>query len=147
MFGWRILKSEANPWVAPLIEKLPRPYPKAFTYFIASYRFCSFEVGSVKFLANTGDNGADELTETTFKDKALFPTLHRHGYVQFGHPSGLNYDPICFDMSADRDRPGRLVWLDHEQILIHERVRIIKELARSFEAFAEQCIAEGAPVS
>ena len=26
MFGWYILKSEANPWVAPLIEKLPRPY-------------------------------------------------------------------------------------------------------------------------
>ena len=49
MFGWHILKSEANPWVAPLIEKLPRPYPKAFTYFISSYRFYSFVVGPVKF--------------------------------------------------------------------------------------------------
>jgi hypothetical protein len=140
-FTWKILAGADNPWLAALEQKLPRRYPPAFYKLISRYRFCDFEVGPIMFFANTGDKVFYELAQRVFADKHMSPFLLRNGYLQFGQPASGNYDPICF---APRDLKGkhesRIVQLDHEQILINDRIKITAEISASIEEFMERTI-------
>jgi hypothetical protein len=96
-FNWQIRSASFNPWVEKLDEKLPERWPKPFTSLIQRYRFCNFEIGPLMLFANSGHQLFYELSDRTFKDKGIFPTLHKNGFLQFGLPHETNYDPVCFD--------------------------------------------------
>jgi hypothetical protein len=138
-FTWKILPSSDNPWVVPFEQKLPRQYPAAFQVLISKYRFCDFQVGPVIFFANTGEEIFYELANRVFVDKYMSPFLLEHGYLQFGQAE--DYDPICFAPRGLNDkRESRIVRLDHEEILINNRLKITGEIALSIEDFLERTI-------
>lgn len=140
-FTWKIQSGAGNPWVETLESNLPRRYPKAFHELIFRYRFCDFEVGPIMFFANTGEQVFHELSSRVFADKSMSPFLLQHGYLQFGQAAGGHYDPICFAPRGLKDKSESLiVQLDHEEILIKERLKLVAEIASSIEDFMERTI-------
>lgn len=97
--------------------------------------------------ANTGHGVFFELSTRVFADKHLFPILHAHGYVQIGNPCEGNYDPVCFDTHRRVCDDAPIVQLDHEEILIRNRIRIIGEIAPTFTSFMERAITDKLAVS
>lgn len=72
--------------------------------------------------------------EQMSKDPILWKCLKREGYTQFGKGPHTNYDPVCFDIkSRKKNGDCRIVRIDHEEILCNDRVKVIAELAPSFE--------------
>src|ERR1700693_636689 len=53
----------------------------------------------------------------------------------------VDYDPVCFDLSS-RNKTGdcRIVKIDHEEILCNNRIRVVAELAKSFQQLVENTI-------
>lgn len=147
MFHWRIRFASSNPWVETLVQKLPQDWPKPFRSLIDRYRFCHFEIGPLMFFANSGHGLFYELADKVFKDKGLFPALHRNGFLQFGLPHETNYDPVCFDMKRRNRADAPIVQLDHEEILQRSRIRVVQEIAPSFAQFMKSALAERLPVS
>jgi hypothetical protein len=141
-FHWRILPASPNPWVEKLIEKLPQSWPKPFRSLIDRYRFCNFEIGPLMLFSNSGHELFYELSKRAFKDKGLFPTLHKNGFLQFGLPHEANYDPVCFDMKRRNQGDAPIVQLDHEEILQRSRIRIVGEMAPSFAQFMQHAMDE-----
>ncbi len=99
------------------------------------------------FFANTGQHLVYELSSRVFLDKGLYSTLQKNGYLEFGKPHSTNYDPICFARLRRKNSDAPVVQLDHEQILIRKRIRIIKKIAPSFTQFLQRAIADQFPVS
>jgi hypothetical protein len=129
------------------ISKLPQSWPKPFGSLIERYRFCNFEIGPLMLFANSGHELFYELSDRVFKDKGIFPTLHKNGSLQFGLPHEANYDPVCFDMKRRNRGDAPIVQLDHEEILLRSRIRIVQEIAPSFVEFMQHAVAERLPVS
>ena len=98
------------------------------------------------FLANSGHDLFYELSSKVFKDKGLYPTLHKNGFLQFGLPHETNYDPVCFDMKRRNRADAPILQLDHEEILIRGRIRVVQEVAPSFAEFMQRAIAKQVPV-
>jgi len=146
MFHWQIRPTSSNPWVEKLVEKLPQSWPRPFRSLIDRYRFCNFKVGPLMFLANSGHDLFYELSSKVFKDKGLYPTLHKNGFLQFGLPHETNYDPVCFDMKRRNRADAPILQLDHEEILIRGRIRVVQEVAPSFAEFMQRAIAKQFPV-
>jgi hypothetical protein len=146
MFEWEIRSADPNPWVAGLEDKLPFRLPSLYRELITKYRFAEFEIGSVMFLANTGTPVFNELAEVIFRDKHLYPTLHEKGLIQFGKDAGGGYNPICFDMARTVGDDAPVVQLDHEDVLVNKRIRVLNEIAPTFKRFVEQVIAGRHPI-
>jgi NADPH:quinone reductase-like Zn-dependent oxidoreductase len=63
------------------------------------------------------------------------------GYLRFAMGPDMDYDPVCFDMdSRKKNREMRVVKIDHEEILCDNRIKVVAELAPSFEALVLQTI-------
>jgi hypothetical protein len=146
-FKWQIRSAAFNPWVEELEEKLPQRWPKPFRSLIQRYRFCNFEIGPLMPFANSGHQLFYELSDRVFKDKGIFPTLHKNGFLQFGLPHETNYDPICFDMKRRNRADAPIVQLDHEEILQWSRIRVVREIAPSFAQFMLRAMAERFPAA
>jgi hypothetical protein len=131
-YDWAIKPYAPIDWIDSVERRLPRRFPTVYRSLVARYIFPSFEAGDVAFLGNTPE-GTDyyELRDRIFSDGLLSAALLHGGYIQIGNPAGVNYDPICFvpDRGNDDDRP--LVRIDHEGILIHDELQVIKKIAPS----------------
>jgi hypothetical protein len=147
MFEWQIRLSADNPWIPPFLQRLPQVLPAPFLSLIERYRFVEFEVGPIMFFANTGQALFNELATSVFRDKGLFPVLHRNGYLEFGKRSGGWYDPMCFDMKKRGQDDAPIVHLDHEEILINNRIKVLNEIAPSFCDFLRRAISSKLEVS
>jgi hypothetical protein len=75
------------------------------------------------------------------KDRGLWESLIPAGFIQFGKGPDIDYDPVCFDIKK-RTKNGdyRVVKIDHEEILCNYRVKVVAELAPSFEELMRQTI-------
>ena len=144
---WLIRPAAANPWVEDLKQRLPGPLPTSYLSLIGRYRFCNFEIGPLMLFSNTGQDFHFELSRAVFRDEGLFPILHTYGYLQFGKPDAANYDPICFDSSRSDRGDSPIVQLDHEEILIRSRIRIVRKIAPSFADFIQDAVTERLPVA
>lgn len=134
--GSDIAGIQQAPWVVKLEEKLPKRYPASFLSLINRYQFSSFEIGGIRFFANTGQHTEDEMTQAIFQDSIIFSTLTAKGYMQFARPADGSYDPICFDTNQSvRNGEYPIVRIDHEQILCHSRIRKPQPLFPSFLPF------------
>ena len=123
-------------WIANLEEKLSKRYPRSFISFVTRYRFPSFEIGGIRFFANTGLNTEDELAPEIFRDSIIFSTLTTNGYIQFARPAKGSYDPICFATNKPaKNREYPIVRIDHEQILCYDRIGKPQPLFQSFLHF------------
>lgn len=123
----------APPWLAPFEQKLPFRLPPTYRSLLLRYRFPCFEVGSVSLFGNVDGLSRDELVVASIRDRWLTPVMHADGFIQIGRPDTGDYDPICFDMRRrTKSGEGRIVQLDHEEILCNERTRIVQNVADSF---------------
>jgi hypothetical protein len=141
MYEWRIRSAKENPWVPALEQRLPFRFPRLYHGLIAGYRFAEFEIGPVMFLANTGTSVFNELADVMFRDRHLSPTLMQNGLLQFGKQAGGGYDPICFDMARRVKGDAPVVQIDHEEVLIRSRIRVLAAIAPTFEKLMEDVIA------
>jgi len=141
MFLWKIRAAEPNPWVSELEAILPYPFPLPYKSLIARFRFAKFDLGPIMFLANTGDEVFHELFRVLADDKEFQRQLLQHGFLQFGRQSGGGFDPVCFAMKERKNGDAPVVQLDHEDLMIRDRICIRRKIAPSFLAFAEQVIA------
>jgi hypothetical protein len=68
--------------------------------------------------------------------------------MQFGQGPDIDYDPVCFDIKS-RTQSGdyRVVKIDHEKILCNYRVKVVAELAPSFEELVLQTIRRASEMS
>ena len=134
--GWRVVKRDNSRRIDELQTRTPRPFPPSFYYLASNYSFPAFEFGALMFLANTGEDTFWELGQRLFDNPHMSPHLLKAGFLQIGNPFFYNYDPVCFDCSSAKAE-HRLVQLDHEAILQHGEMTIVKEIAPSFVEFLQ----------
>jgi len=141
MYRWEIRPASDNAWVVPLESRLPYPFPTMCRSLISQFRFAEFEVGPGMFLANTGTNAVFNELSRIWADDPFPNELLRYGFLQFGRQAGGGYDPVCFAMKQRKGGDAPLVQLDHEEVLIRNRIRIQAEIAPSFIAFVQRVVA------
>lgn len=135
LWDWSIRAFNAT-WIDSLEQKLSMRLPKAYRSFVSRYIFPEFGQDSVAFFANTPDvigHAAHELRLAIFLDEHMFRVLRENGFLQFGQPAMGSYDPLCFDTRGVIVHGGdAVVRLDHEEILLRERIRCVEVVAGSF---------------
>jgi hypothetical protein len=63
------------------------------------------------------------------------------GFIQFGRAPGGHFDPVCFDTkSRNGKKDCRIVRIDHEEVLCNYRVKVVEEIAPSFERLVTDTI-------
>jgi hypothetical protein len=118
----------------PIYSKLPARFPPIFERLVVSYRWAEVDLQFHRLLANPSGPGLGGLLREMSGDPIIWKCLLDAGYIQFGKGPDIDYDPICFDIgSRNKNGDCKIVKIDHEQILCHNRVRLIAELAPSFE--------------
>ena len=117
-----------------LYAKLPARLPKLYERLILSFRWAEVDLETFRLLANPPGPDLGGLSQEVIKDQFLSDVLLKNGFVKFGKGPDIDYDPVCFNISA-RMKNGdcRVVKIDHEEILCNSRIRIVREMAESFE--------------
>ncbi len=149
-FGWiqwlpqkTIVDAES---LAPLYAKLPARFPPLYEQLLLSYRWAEVDLASFRLLANPPGSDLIGLLAQIEKDKGLWESLIPAGFVQFGKGPDVDYDPVCFDIkSPTKLNDYRIVKLDHEEILCNYRIKIVAEVAPSFEHLVRQTIERANP--
>jgi hypothetical protein len=122
-------------WIDAFEDRLPGTLPPSFKSLVTRYLFPVLDLGPVRLFANTGVHVHFELVDAAFRDAGIHEPAMRAGFVQFGQPDEVNYDPVCFDLNRKaNDGECPIIQLDHEAALTKGRVRVIRELAPSFLA-------------
>jgi hypothetical protein len=131
---WRPAKLETSPSsLDPLYAKLPARFPPLYERLVLSYRWAEVDLGICRLLANPLGPDLSRLLSEMMLDKALAENLIPAGYIQFGKGTDMDYDPVCFDIkSRSNFKDYKIVKIDHEEILCHDRVKVVAELAPSF---------------
>ena len=139
---WRPLKVGTAPsLLEELNARLPARFPPLFERLVLSYRWAEVDLQSYRLLANPPGPDLSDLLHEISKDSGLWDGLVPAGYLQFGKGPDVDYDPVCFDMkSRGKDGDCRIVKIDHEEVLCNDRVKVVAELAPSFERLMLQTI-------
>lgn len=124
-----------------LNARLPHRYPGLFESLLVSYRWATVELPQCALLPSAPGTGLSGFESHVFRDPVLSRCLLAAGYLQFARVRGGSYDPVCFDFStAKGSSEARVVALDHEAILCHERIVLQSELAPSFRQLATETV-------
>jgi hypothetical protein len=139
---WRPIRmNTSRDALEPIYAKLSARFPPLYEQLVLSYRWAEVDLQSYRLLANPAGPDLSGLLEEMSKDSAIWNNLRTAGYAQFGKGPDIDYDPVCFDFSRrKKNRDCRIVKIDHEEILCHDRVKVIAELAPSFEQLVLQTI-------
>jgi hypothetical protein len=146
---WRPLKfSTPRSALDPLYARLPARFPPLFEHLALSYRWAKVDLQVYRLLANPPGENLDGLSSEISRDPGLWEALLPTGYMQFGQGPDIDYDPVCFDIKS-RTQSGdyRVVKIDHEKILCNYRVKVVAELAPSFEELVLQTIRRASEMS
>jgi hypothetical protein len=142
-FAWEIKAAQENPWIKDLETRAGMAFPPLFRRFITSFRFHEFELGPILLFANTGQSNVwNDFSVSMFGDKYLYPSLIEGRFLQFGRQSTGDYDPTCFDMRGGGELDGPIVRIDHEDVLVRNRLTIVSEVAPSFRSIIETFLKE-----
>lgn len=126
----------------PLYAKLPARFPPLYERLILSYRWAEVDLQSYTLLANPPGPDFSRLFALISGDPGLLESLIPAGYIQFAKGPDMDYDPVCFDVNSRRKNGDcRVVKIDHEEILCNYRIKVVAELAPSFEELVQQTIA------
>jgi hypothetical protein len=137
--SWRVVRRDNSARIEHLEKRTGRSFPPSFQYLLTNYSFPAFEFGSLMFFANTGEETFWELGKRLFQDPHMSPQLLEAGFLQIGNPYFYNYDPVGFDCKSPRIEK-RIVQLDHEAILQHGEMTVVKEIAPSFVDFVHAAL-------
>ena len=133
LVDWRFMPHDSGARMDAVIQRLGRRLPPSFASLYARYAFMDFEYGSCWFFPNTGVDHEKDYAEAIFRDDHLSTIMLMHGYVQCARVDTGDYDPICFDTNRKKQHHEYpMVQLDHEEILIHDRIKVVREVAPSF---------------
>jgi hypothetical protein len=132
---WQPIKVDTDPSVLdPIYSAVPSRFPPLFERLVLSYRWAEVDLGSYRLLANPPGTSLDALLHEMSKDPIIWNCLLEAGYIQFAKGTDIDYDPVCFDISArKKNNDCKIVKIDHEEILCHDRVKTVAELAPTFE--------------
>ena len=100
-------------------------------------RWLEVDLPQMALLAHSPGPRCDGFVTEVTRDPHLYPTLFRERYVQFGKAESANYDPICFDLRRKKKTDCPIVRIDHERVLIDERVVVVEQIAPSFRELVE----------
>jgi hypothetical protein len=145
---WRPLKvnTEAS-FLEPSMKK-----------FLRDSRHCSSDwcslIGGLKsicnrivLLANPPGLDLSRLLQSMSKAPAMWAAVLQAGYIQFAKGPDLDYDAVCFDVSSrKKNGDSRIVKIDHEEILCNNRVKVVAEVAPSFEQLNRSTIEEAGKI-
>jgi|HubBroStandDraft_1064217.scaffolds.fasta_scaffold279288_2 hypothetical protein len=141
-FDWRIVPSHGADWLPEVESHLPFHLPSTFRSLIARYLFPAFEVGPLTLYSvgvNDSHRAGMEFRSAIFADGYMGPFLFKNRFLPFARPADSSYDPVCFDY---RNSSGKvehpIIRIDHEEILCHDRIRVIETLSRSFDSLIEE---------
>jgi hypothetical protein len=124
-----------------LYAKIQARLPPLYERLVLSYRWEEVDIRCCALLANPAGPDLDGLFLEISHDPALWTQLSPSGYIQFGKGVGGDYDPVCFDLkSRKKSKDCKVVRINHEQILCNNRIKIVAEVAESFEALVLQAI-------
>jgi hypothetical protein len=143
MVQWKPRKSETDiSALESIYNKLPARFPPLFERLLLTYRWAEVDLQAYRLLPNPLCDDLDGFFQQMTGDKRLWESLIPAGFIQFGRGPDIDYDPVCFDIgSRKNNREMRVVKIDHEEILCNDRIRVVAELAPSFEALAQDTIA------
>ena len=139
---WRPSRTSSDPELLdPVYAKIPARFPPLYEKLVLSYRWAQVYLPSFSLLANPPGPDLNGLLQEITKDKGLWNSLAPAGYIQFGRGPDMDYDPVCFEIkSRTKRRDYRVVKIDHEEILCNWRVKVVAEVAPSFEQLVLQTI-------
>jgi hypothetical protein len=131
---WRPIPQATNSsMLDPLYAKLPARFPPLYEQLVLTYRWADVDLGTYRLLGNPLGPDLSGLLDKMLKDKFLSTCLLRNGFIPFGKGPDIDYDPVCFDLkSRKKNREFSVVKLD-EEILCNERIKVVAELAPTFE--------------
>jgi hypothetical protein len=146
-YGWRrwrpIKVTTDSSFLEPIYSKLPARFPPLFERLILSYRWHEIDLHFYRLLANPPGPDLIGLLHEMSGSPDMWRCLLEKGYVQFGRGPDMNFDAVCFDLSSrKKNRDCRVVQIDHEQILCNNRVKVLSEIAPSFEQLVMKTIEE-----
>ena len=132
---WRPIEVETEPSLLdPIYSTVSSRFPPLFERLVLSYRWAEVDLRSYRLIANPPGAGFTGLLHEMSKDPIIWNCLLEAGYIQFGRGPDVDYDPVCFDISArKKNNDCKIVKIDHEQILCHNRIKKVAELAPTFE--------------
>jgi hypothetical protein len=145
---WRPLRIQtARAALETFYERAPGPLPPLYEQLILSCHWGQVDLDEFRLLPNFPPP-LDGLVNVLRADSVMFRVLSSRGLVQFGMGPDVDYDPVCFDLnqrSADGD--CAIVKADHEDILCHERLRVVGVLAPSFRELVHRTLASRNPAA
>ena len=125
------------PWVERAQQRLSFKLPPCFTDFVYHYAFSDFEISRLHHYDNyDGDEelGAEWCWHVAlFRDKPIFEICTANFYLPIGQPEQSNYDRVCLDLNRLKSGDCPIVQLDHEAILLKDKIKIVAELAPSYK--------------
>jgi hypothetical protein len=143
--NWRPVKTSTDrSSLETLYAVLPGRFPPLFETLVLSFRWAEVDLQSFRLLANPPGTDLAGLFEQISGDPGLYESLIPAGYVQFGRGPDLDYDPVCFDIKRrtnNRDYP--VVKIDHEEILCNYLIKVVGEIAPTFEELVRDTIRRG----
>jgi hypothetical protein len=142
---WRPLKVATDPSALDgLHAKLPARIPKLFEHLLLNYRWAEVDLDMFTLTANPIGHDLSRWLAEASRDTFLWNFHLSNGYIPFA--KGHDYDRICFETKTRKKGDEcRIVKIDHEGVLVNERIVIVRELAPSFRLLVEQTIAHKKP--
>jgi hypothetical protein len=117
------------------------PLPPLYELLILSYQWGEVDLETFRLLPSFPPS-LQSLVSAMTADTVMFRMLSSNRFAQFGRGPDVDYDPVCFDLNArGSDGDCAIVKLDHEDILIRERIRVVAEVADSFRQLVLQTTA------
>jgi hypothetical protein len=108
---------------------------------VLEHRFFNKLLELYHLLPNPPGEDLGGLFAAMSKDPFMWKCLIEAGYIRFAMGPDIDYDPVCFDISArKKNRDYRIVKIDHEEILCNNRIKVVAELAPSFQQLIENTI-------
>ncbi len=129
------------PWIDRAQERLPFKLPRCFTDFAYHYSFTDFEIKRLHHYDNYDGNEYWCWQVALFADKPIFDICTTHLFLPIGQPEDGNYDRICLDLNRLNSGDCPVVQLDHEAILLKEKIKIVAELAPSYKRLIANVLA------
>lgn len=140
--SWRPRKVDTPAQALETIyAKLPARFLRLCEKLVLTYRWVEVDLQLFRLIANPPSEDLSGLLAQISKDPGLWSALRPASYIQFGKGPDLDYDPVCFDLNA-RNKNGdcQIVKIDHEEILCNNRLKVVSELAPSFEDLMQRTI-------
>jgi hypothetical protein len=121
------------PWIDEAQKQLPFEIPKCFSDFVRNYSFTDFEINHLHHYDNY--DGSDRWCwhVALTLDLPIFDICKLNRFLPIGQPEQSNYDRICLDINRLKDGDCPIVQLNHEMILLWDRIEIVAELAPSYK--------------